>query len=283
MTCVLAFDAGRPGPIGGVGPCHQEAPRRLVNHRHLPIANRFIAMLHASGAASTLQRRGIPHTRPSCGCASVPPDPTQLLQKAHSCDRHHIASAMAELIFCLSIIPHVRSFDVPPKLSPAQRGAFFAPLELKGGTRLALLRRRRDRRADDSRRLGLPASLDDTRSLGRAARGAPPSRACPSNGGCAPIPGAAPASLKKAKAVRRSMLRSLGTSAGHGRPAPSSICTRRPSSLTVAINTCLAHEHERVQMAETKPAPFDYLTPGFNDFNRLAAVLASESSQGAGK
>jgi hypothetical protein len=118
-------------------------------------------MLHASGAASTLQRRGIPHTRPSCGCASVPPDPTQLLQKAHSCDRHHIASAMAELIFCMSIIPHVRSFDVPPKLSPAQRGAFFAPLELKGGTRSALLRRRRDRRADDSRRLGLPASLDD--------------------------------------------------------------------------------------------------------------------------
>jgi hypothetical protein len=30
-------------------------------------------------------------------CASVPPDPTQLLQKAHSCDRHQIASAMAEL------------------------------------------------------------------------------------------------------------------------------------------------------------------------------------------
>jgi hypothetical protein len=258
-----------------LGRCHQEAPRRLVNHRHLPIANRFIAMLHASGAASTLQRRGIPHTRPSCGCASVPPDPTQLLQKAHSCDRHHIASAMAELIFCMSIIPHVRSFDVPPKLSPAQRGAFFAPLELKGGTRSALLRRRRDRRADDSRRLGLPASLDDLdrsgellvelRLLGLALR----------------MEDARPFPVLRRR--HQKMLRSLGTSAGHGRPAPSSICTRRPSSLTVAINTCLAHEQERVQMAETKPAPFDCLTPGSNDFNRLAAVLAGESSQGAGK
>jgi len=38
-------------------------------------------MLHASGAASTLQRRGIPHTRHSCGCASVPPDPTLRAQK----------------------------------------------------------------------------------------------------------------------------------------------------------------------------------------------------------
>src|SRR6516225_3411221 len=99
--------------------------RRLVDHRHLPFVNRFIAMLHASGAASTLQRGGIPHTRHSCECASVPPDPTQLLQKAHSCDRHHIASAMAELVRCLSIIPHMRSFDVPPKLSPAHAGLFF--------------------------------------------------------------------------------------------------------------------------------------------------------------
>jgi hypothetical protein len=89
-------------------------------------------MLHASGAASTLQRRGIPHTRHSCECASVPPDP-----KAHFCDRHHIASAMAELVSYLSIIPHVRSFDVPPKLSPAQRGAFFCAARLKGGTRSA--------------------------------------------------------------------------------------------------------------------------------------------------
>src|SRR5260370_26894505 len=91
-----------------------------------PTCTSGIAMLHASGAASTLQRRGIPHTRHSCGCASVPPDPTQLRAKAHFCDRHHIASAMAELMFCLSIIPHVRSFDVPPKLSPAHAGLFFA-------------------------------------------------------------------------------------------------------------------------------------------------------------
>jgi hypothetical protein len=54
---------------------HQEGPRRFVDHRHLPFANHFIAMLHASGAASTLQRGGIPHTRHSCECASVPPDP----------------------------------------------------------------------------------------------------------------------------------------------------------------------------------------------------------------
>jgi hypothetical protein len=46
---------------------------------------------------------------------------------------------MAELMFCLSIIPHVRSFDVPPKLSPAQRGAFFAPLELKGGHAIGIV------------------------------------------------------------------------------------------------------------------------------------------------
>jgi len=85
---------GGRGPLAVLGRCHQEAPRRLVNHRHLPFANRFIAMLHASGAASTLQRRGIPHTRHSCGCASVPPDPTQLRAKAHFCDRHHIASAV---------------------------------------------------------------------------------------------------------------------------------------------------------------------------------------------
>jgi hypothetical protein len=53
--------------------------------------------------------------------------PTQLsfLHKAHTCDRHHIASAMAELVFCSSIIPHMRSFDVPPKLSPAHVGLFL--------------------------------------------------------------------------------------------------------------------------------------------------------------
>jgi hypothetical protein len=47
------------------------------------------------------------------------------IQKAHFCDRHHIASAMAELVSYLSIIPHMRSFDVPPKLSPAHAGLFL--------------------------------------------------------------------------------------------------------------------------------------------------------------
>ena len=53
--------------------------------------------------------------------------PTQLsfLHKAHTCDRHHIASAMAELVFCSSIIPHMRSFDVPPKLGPGHAGLFL--------------------------------------------------------------------------------------------------------------------------------------------------------------
>src|SRR4029077_16653104 len=67
-----------------------------------------------------------PQTRhPLADPASVPPDPTQLRAKAHFCDRHHIASAMAELVSCLSIIPHMRSFDVPPKLSPAHAGLFL--------------------------------------------------------------------------------------------------------------------------------------------------------------
>ena len=33
---------------------------------------------------------------------------------------------MAELVSCLSIIPRMRSFDVPPKLSPAHAGLFCA-------------------------------------------------------------------------------------------------------------------------------------------------------------
>src|SRR5215831_6381330 len=47
--------------------------------------------------------------------------------KAHFCDRHHIASAMAELSSCLWIVPHTRSFYVPPKYSaPPTRGFFCA-------------------------------------------------------------------------------------------------------------------------------------------------------------
>jgi hypothetical protein len=57
--------------------------------------------------------------------------PTQLssLQKAHSCDRHHIASAMAELASYLSMVPHMRSFDVPPKDSAPLTRGFFWPLD----------------------------------------------------------------------------------------------------------------------------------------------------------
>jgi hypothetical protein len=69
MTCVLR------GPLA-VCRCHQEAPRRLVNHRHLPFANRFIACC----THRALHRRWIagafPHTRhPLADPASVPPDP----------------------------------------------------------------------------------------------------------------------------------------------------------------------------------------------------------------
>ncbi len=78
-----------------------------------------------------------PQTRhPLADPASVPPDPTQLRAKAHFCDRHHIASAMAELVCCLSIIPHMRSFDVPPKLSPAHAGLFCAA---KGGHAIGIV------------------------------------------------------------------------------------------------------------------------------------------------
>ena len=51
---------------------------------------------------------------------------TQLsCKKAHFCDRHHIASAMAELASYLWIVPYMRSFYVPPKYSaPLTRGFF---------------------------------------------------------------------------------------------------------------------------------------------------------------
>jgi hypothetical protein len=48
-------------------------------------------------------------------------------QNAHSCDRRHIASAMVELGSYLWIVPHMRSFYVPPILSPAHAGLFSAP------------------------------------------------------------------------------------------------------------------------------------------------------------
>src|SRR5262249_763425 len=55
---------------------------------------------------------------------------TQLsCKKAHFCDRHHRASAMAGLASYLSIEPHMRSFDGFPTLpnsAPLARGLFFA-------------------------------------------------------------------------------------------------------------------------------------------------------------
>jgi hypothetical protein len=121
--------------------------------------------------------------------------PTQLLQKAHSCDRHHIASAMAELVSCLSIIPHMRSFDVPPKLSPAHAGLFFRRSTQKGA---------RDRHCVR------PAAARGARSLRRAARVAAPSRACPSGAGYGSIANAAAGSSGRARAVRRSSPGPLG-------------------------------------------------------------------------
>ena len=54
---------------------------------------------------------------------------------------------MAELVSCLSIIPHMRSFDVPLKLSPAHAGLFFAP-RIRRALRLFLLPPALDRLRD---------------------------------------------------------------------------------------------------------------------------------------
>ena len=66
--------------------------------------------------------------RPGTDCNGAPPDPTQLPAKSRIlCDRGHIADAVAELVSYLSIVPHMRSSDVPPKYSaPLTRGIFFA-------------------------------------------------------------------------------------------------------------------------------------------------------------
>ena len=129
-----------------LGRCHQEAPRRLVN-----------PSLTVSSPCCT--HRAL-HRRCNVGAFRTPVTlanarrcrPTQ---KAHFCDRHHIASAMAELASCLSIIPHMRSFDVPPKLSPAHAGLF--------------LRRSTQRGARDWHCVR-PAAVRCARSLGRAAQ-----------------------------------------------------------------------------------------------------------------
>src|SRR5215813_10066863 len=48
------------------------------------------------------------------------------LQKAHSCDRHHIANPMAELVSYLSDRTAYAGFDVPPTQPRLTRGIFSA-------------------------------------------------------------------------------------------------------------------------------------------------------------
>jgi hypothetical protein len=58
----------------------------------------------------------------------MPPDPTQLLQKAHSCDRHHIASATVganHIHVDGSHVRRVRPYD-HPNSAPPRRGFFAA-------------------------------------------------------------------------------------------------------------------------------------------------------------
>src|SRR6516162_1159802 len=89
-------------------------------------------------------------SQPSTLCSAIalhgsrdPPEPTtQLLtpaphregnatsrapcKKRILCERRHIADVVAELVSYLSIVPHMRSFDVPPKHSaPLARGHFL--------------------------------------------------------------------------------------------------------------------------------------------------------------
>ena len=77
------------------------------------------------------------------GGTDARPEPTRPPVKCTFCDRHHIASAMAELSSYLWIVPHTRSFYVPPKYSaPLTRGLFLRPRlpasrERKSPTRMA--------------------------------------------------------------------------------------------------------------------------------------------------
>src|SRR6516162_10447044 len=83
-------------------------------------------MLRASGVASTHigHPSVIPHRARRAARPNSAPSKKRIL-----CDRHHTASAMAELVCYLSIVPHMRSFDVPPKHSaPLTRGLFCAAL-----------------------------------------------------------------------------------------------------------------------------------------------------------
>jgi hypothetical protein len=81
----------------------------------------------------TTPRRAVPNTRhPARAHARHRPQRSAArpnsapCKKRILCDRHHIASAMAELVSYLSIVPHMRSSDVPPKhSSPPNAGHFF--------------------------------------------------------------------------------------------------------------------------------------------------------------
>jgi hypothetical protein len=94
---------------------------------------------------------------------------------------------MAELASCLSIIPHMRSFDVPPKLSPAHAGLFLRR-STQGGHAIGIV-------------FG-PLPFDALDRSGELLNGASPG---PGGSGAArsrPIAGAAPVSSGKAKAAR---------------------------------------------------------------------------------
>jgi hypothetical protein len=125
-TPCVTPDGGIRRPLPVLRWCHQKKIGRLIDHRHLPFANRFVAMLPASGAASTLQRGAFRTPVTLADARRCRPTQFSFLHKTHSCDRHHIARAMAELASSLSIIPHMRS-----KLSPAHAGFFCR----RGGSR----------------------------------------------------------------------------------------------------------------------------------------------------
>src|SRR5262249_1165638 len=75
--------------------------------------------------------RGAGDARWAQAATEPPPEPTQLpAKKRILCDRHHIASAMAELVSYLSIVPHMRSVRRSSEiLSPAYAGLFSAPCD----------------------------------------------------------------------------------------------------------------------------------------------------------
>jgi hypothetical protein len=89
------------------------------------------------------------------GGTDARPEPTRPPVKCAFCDRHHIASAMAELSSYLWIVPHMRSFYVPPKYSaPLTRGLFCDLDFLRGENEKAPARRCAPTRRFGPRRVG---------------------------------------------------------------------------------------------------------------------------------